>query len=135
MTPEVFFRVCYNMYADQEKPLALIAHHGFKTAILHGYTRRKVRYADYPGITPDKDSSVRGIYVHNLSAENVKNLDWFEGSQYARVKAKVKLVGETGDGEGQELETSTYVFQDANDLEDEEWDFEHFKKEKLAAWA
>jgi len=32
------------------------------------------------------------------------------------------------------VETETYVFIDKSELEDEEWDFEDFKKTKLQNW-
>ncbi len=111
-----------------------------KPAILHNYCRHKVHRADYPGIIPQEGKSVLGVYVTGLTGNNIRNLDWFEGPQYSREKVKVKLlegvkVMELGGTEGQEVEAETYVFKYPEDLEDAEWDFHEFMKEKLHRWA
>ncbi|KAJ2893359.1 uncharacterized protein MKZ38_008742 [Zalerion maritima] len=142
MTPEVFFRVCYGRYSDDGPiPQPMIDNHGFKPAILHGYIRHKVRGADYPGIIPHAEKCVRGIFVTNLTEQNVRYLDLFEGSEYKRCRVMAKLLEKVGDDsgagnvEGEGVPTISYVFKDPRGLEEAEWDFDHFKREKLWRWA
>jgi len=42
---------------------------------------RRVKHADYPGITPDSDHEVRGMYVTGLTSANMYKLDQFEGDE------------------------------------------------------
>src|SRR4051794_18699483 len=108
MLPDVFWRVCYGM-PSIKCPQNMIDYHQFKAAVLHGYSRRHVQDADYPGITKDNSSSVRGVYVTNLTPQHVMRLDRFEGDQYKRVLVKVKLLKEDG-MEGEEVEAAAYEF-------------------------
>lgn len=99
-----------------------------------------LRDADYPGIVPDAEHTVRGTYVTGLTEANLVKLDFFEGSEYDRLPVKVKLLEKVGDDkgegnvEGAEVETSTYVFKDKALLEDKEWDFDHFRNERMKHW-
>lgn len=139
MEPQVFFSVCYQ---TPKPPPALAAHHTFTPAVLHGFTRRRVRAADYPGMTPDTDpnASVFGMLVDNLTSANLQKLDWFEGAQYdrrgVRPRALTTVGDEAGKGnvEGEEVQAETYVFVDEKELQDREWDFAEFKREKLRSW-
>lgn len=57
-----------------------------------------------------------------------------EGDQYNRVKVKLRLLRNDG-GEDDEVEAETYVWADGSvDLEDGEWDFEEFRREKMSRW-
>ena len=143
MTHEIFFRVCYNFYRQAPLPPQLIAHHDFRPAVLHGYNRRRVRHTDYPGICPckEKDATVRGRLVKNITPAMMQKLDWFESNVYERVRVKVRVLGNGQDGkveedhEGDEVaDVVTYVFRDEGSLEEEEWDFEEFKRDKLQNW-
>lgn len=104
-------------------------------------------------------AEVRGAYVAGLTAEDFKRLDIFEGSEYERRLVRVRVLPqgahqgptdvpavdkqearhdeEEEDGEsGEELETQTYVWVESRErLEDSEWDFEHFVRERLWLWA
>jgi hypothetical protein len=121
-------------------PKEIQALHTFTPAILHGYCRRRVRYADYPGITEDKDHKVFGTFTTGLTRANMGALDWFEGEQYVRRTVKVKLLDRVGDVhghgqiEGEERSAEVYIFLEKNQLEDREWDLEEFRKEKLSKW-
>ncbi|OIW30380.1 hypothetical protein CONLIGDRAFT_632439 [Coniochaeta ligniaria NRRL 30616] len=123
MAPEVFFSVCYN---NQEVPAEIAKRHTFTSAILHGYCRRRVKYVDYPGITPDEKHQVFGTYATGLTDANVRKLDIFEGDQYERRTVKVKLLTHVGNAkgegnvEGMERSADVYVFRDPQDLEDKE---------------
>ncbi|KXJ92733.1 AIG2-like family-domain-containing protein [Microdochium bolleyi] len=138
MAAEVFFTVCYRNTAVDVAVLKSL--HSFNPAILHGYCRRRVQYADYPGITPDADHEVRGMYVTGLTAANMYKLDQFEGSEYDRKTVKVRLLTKVGDDkgagnvEGDEVETEVYVYKNPNHLEDREWDFEEFRTQRMKLW-
>ncbi|KAM7190722.1 hypothetical protein V8F20_009627 [Naviculisporaceae sp. PSN 640] len=139
MAPEVFYTVCYN---TKSVPEAISALHTFTPAVLHGYSRRRVRNCDYPGIIPDDDTAtVLGTLVTGLTKANIHKLDDFEGSEYERRKVKVKVLKEVGNAKGEgnvetgeEREVDTYVFLYSDELEDKEWDFEEFRREKMANW-
>ncbi|KAJ3476284.1 hypothetical protein NLG97_g9176 [Lecanicillium saksenae] len=60
----------------------------------------------------------------------MKKLTDYEGSEYKLEDVKVRP-----DGEGQEeRETQTYVFLHPKELEDKEWDFEAFKRDRMKLW-
>ncbi|OAR00992.1 hypothetical protein LLEC1_05350 [Akanthomyces lecanii] len=126
MAPEVFFSVCYG---TKSPPAAIQALHTFAPAVLGDYCRHRVQYADYPGIVPQAGASVRGVYVTGLTTANMKKLDDYEGSEYRLDTVKVRL-----DGDEQDTETKTYVFLFPKELEDGEWDFEEFKRDRMKLW-
>ena len=80
----------------------------------------------------------------------MRRLDIFEGSEYERKKVKVRLLrvaredtvhgshhgGDKKEEEEEEVETETYVWTASPaELEDGEWDFEEFVREKMWRWA
>jgi len=134
MAPQILDRVCHGTNPN-------IATHHLTTspAMLPNHRRHRVRGADYPAIIPHSDSSVRGVYVAGLTDADIWRLDMFEGSEYERKRVLVrKLVGPNGeedDDDGEEVETETYLWiGDRGDLEDEEWDFQTFRREKMKFW-
>lgn len=138
MEPQVFFSVCYD---DKSPPSDVRQRHAFTPAILHGYCRRRVRGADYPGMVEDAAHTVRGTVVSGITKAGLDRLDFFEGRQYDRRVVRPKLlvqVGDeaTGDGnvEGEQIVTESYIFLDTRELEDKEWDFAEFKRDKLQKW-
>ncbi|KAK0728187.1 AIG2-like family-domain-containing protein [Lasiosphaeria miniovina] len=137
MVPEVFYSVCYN---NKDVPEAIAKLHSFHPAILHGFCRRRVEYADYPGITEDEDHQVFGSHVTGLTEANIQKLDYFEGSAYERRTVKVRLLVKVGNAKGEgnvecdEKTAQVYVYRNKRDLEDKEWDLEEFRREKLKKW-
>lgn len=137
MEPQVFFSVCYN---DKSPPKETQDRHTFAPAVLHGHCRRRVLDADYPGMVPDPVHSVRGVVVTGLTAGNLQSLDWFEGSEYDRRVVRPRLLAEVGeeDGrgnvEGGVVVTESYIFLSEDRLEDKEWDFAEFRRDKLHKW-
>ncbi|KAH7008351.1 AIG2-like family-domain-containing protein [Ilyonectria destructans] len=133
MAPEVFFSVCYG---DKNPPQVIKDMHTFTPAILDGYCRHRVQFADYPGIIAEEGHTVLGIYATGLTDANIEKLDYFEGSEYNRENVKVKLVKKDGDAisGGEHKETSVYVFNQPDFLEKKEWDFAQFRAEKMAYW-
>jgi len=127
MAPEVLFSVIYG----RKNPGKVFEDlHTFHPAILDNHARRVLAFADYPGVVPQEGESVQGVYVTGLTDANMERLDIFEGSEYVREKVKVRLLEN-----GETRETEVYIYLHAEDLKEGEWDFEHFKKEKLALWS
>ena len=61
-------------------------------------------------------------------------LDIFEGQEYERRKVKVRVLDE-GVGDGEDIEVDTYVWvAEEERLEEGEWDFAVFTKEKMGRW-
>ena len=138
MSEEVLYRVCYGSATPSEFQTSLLTS---QPAILHSYCRHQVRHNDYPAIVDSPGSSVRGAYVRGLTEGDIWRLDIFEGDEYERRKVKVKILKEVGDDkgvgnvEGEEVEVETYVWIVRKDkLEDKEWDFEEFRREKMHRW-
>lgn len=73
MEPQVFYSVCYN---DRSPPKEIKAMHTFAPAVLHGYCRRRVRGADYPGMIEDAEHCVFGMVVSGLTTANLQKLDY-----------------------------------------------------------
>jgi hypothetical protein len=94
--------------------------------------RRRVKGADYPAVTPSsEENEVRGTLVTGLTDGDVWRLDIFEGSEYERRDVRVMVLGK----EGEEVEAQTYIWVAGEQrLEAQEWDFEHFVREKMGRW-
>lgn len=139
MAPQVLYRVCFgtpNPPPFQRSSITITP------ALLLAYTCHKVRLCDYPAIIPSSStSSVHGTYVSGLTDGDIWRLDIFEGGQYVRKKLKIRTLTKVGDGtgegnvEGEEVEVETYVWIAGDELlEEGEWDFDEFKREKLKSW-
>jgi hypothetical protein len=116
------------------------------------HQRHKVKNADYPAILPTEatsSSSVRGTLVQGLTDGDIWRLDIFEGSEYARQKVTVHVLeSQTGGGgmgdlsqdekenvQGEQVEAETYIWTaGAHRLEQEEWDFAEFVRDKMKRW-
>jgi len=155
MAPAVLKRVTSHDPASTTSPLTT------RPALLPGHRRHRVKGADYPavvplqdGITPmDKAALVRGTVVQGLTREDMWRLDLFEGDEYARRKVIVivdmdvevkegapmdtlRHAQEDGITEQEELEAETYIWiAGQHRLEDTEWDFDEFVREKMWRWA
>ena len=133
MAPQVLHRV---IFGTINPTTAQISNLTIVPALLPHYMRHRVSDCDYPAIilSSEPDASVRGTYVHGLTAEDQWRLDLFEGDQYDRIKVRTKLLDQEGK-EITEAEAETYVWKDADiGLEEGEWDFEEFRKEKMSRW-
>lgn len=104
------------------------------------FIHSRIKHADYPGITPDPDHEVRGMYVTGLTNANMVKLDQFEGSEYERRTVKVRVLSKVGNDkgegnvEGDEVDCEVYVFMSPEALEDREWDFQEFRTQKMKKW-
>lgn len=158
MAPSVLHRVCHGSTSPSNP---IYATHNLKTvpAILPAHRRHRVSNADYPAILPHENSTVRGTYVTGLTDADIWRLDIFEGDEYERVKVRCKTSRLQSGGEGQgkafsnvhvsgkervvlgevfdeEVEAETYVWIGGEArLEEREWDFAEFQREKMRFWA
>ncbi|KAE8150180.1 hypothetical protein BDV25DRAFT_172327 [Aspergillus avenaceus] len=158
MAPQILHRVIHGSPTPEKWQRDLLT---FQPAVLHGYKRHRVRGADYPGIIMGEENlsggagaGVWGTVVSGLTDGDVYRLDLFEGSEYTKERVRVRVLRmETGEGkddgrlrevldgagegaeEGEEVDAVTYVYVAGRErLEDREWDFEEFKRDKLAWW-
>ncbi|KAI5243059.1 hypothetical protein E4T42_07516 [Aureobasidium subglaciale] len=140
MAQEVLYRVIFGTSTVSRYNVQTVTQ---TPAILHNHKRSRVRYCDYPGVIPSKGHSVRGTYVTGLTDGDIYRLDMFEGTSYELRGVRVRLLKSEGDEatgegnvEGEEVETKTYIWIDEEDrLEDKEWDYATFRKEKLSRWS
>ncbi|KAL1644373.1 hypothetical protein SLS58_004287 [Diplodia intermedia] len=152
MVPKVLHRVIYGTSTPEPWQTASLS--PSRPALLHAHQRRKVRHADYPGVIalPDADpssTSVRGTLVAGLTDADMYRLDLFEGDEYERRRVRVRapaggkvdaagLPSGEGGGEGGDeelVEAETYIWTAGERrLEDDEWDFDEFVREKLRFW-
>ncbi|KZL82071.1 aig2-like family protein [Colletotrichum incanum] len=133
MEPKVFFTV---VQGNGNPPQAIKDLYTFTPAVLTGYTRHRVQFADYPGMIPEDGGSVLGIYATGLTDANVTKLDFFEGSEYEKKIVKVKVRGGENGGEGEEeqKEATAYIYKRPEFLERREWSFDEFRKDKMHVW-
>lgn len=156
MAPPVLHRVIYGTTTPEPWQASLTKTY---PALLQGFSRHKAKDLDYPGIIPapsfhmnntdtaTSTPSVRGTLVTGLTEGDIWRLDIFEGDQYIRQPVRVKLlkpnvpltasIDETHllDLIEGEVEAETYVWvAPREELEEQEWDFEEFKREKMWAW-
>ncbi|KAJ5665214.1 disease resistance protein Aig2 [Penicillium maclennaniae] len=138
MAPQVLHRVIHGRREPELWQKTMLR---FQPAVLLGYRRHRVRGADYPGIVPASKatarSSVLGTLVSGLTDGDVHRLDMYEGDEYTRdpVTDVLDATEEKSKVEGDEVQAKTYVWVAGEGrLEDAEWDFETFKKDKMAWW-
>lgn len=141
MAPKVLSRVCHGPAAHQSATSTAIT---VRPALLKSYRRHRVLGAEYPAIIPHQSTTVRGTLVEGLTDGDMWRLDLFEGDEYERKKVCVRVIinEEKGTGEpsdeqlGDEVQAESYIWiAGEHQLEDEEWDFDAFMKEKMVFWA
>ena len=77
-----------------------------------------------------------------LTDNHIWRLDVFEGDQYERDRVQCRLLiddaMERSASTGQSVNTETYVWKDKrmgrNGLQEREWDFDEFRREKMRRW-
>jgi hypothetical protein len=150
MAPQVLHRVIWGSQTPPTPAHASLLR--IRPAILRTHQRHKVKNADYPAILPTQStssSSVRGTLVQGLTDGDIWRLDIFEGSEYKRQKVAVRVLESKkgGDGmgdlsqeekenvEGEQVDAETYIWTaGAHRLEQEEWDFAEFVRDKMKRW-
>ncbi|UNI18789.1 hypothetical protein JDV02_005039 [Purpureocillium takamizusanense] len=133
MVPEIFYSICYG---TKNPPEAIRKLHTFTPAVLHDHGRHRVKSADYPAVIPEKGHRVDGIYATGLTDANLEKLDFFEGSEYDRVTAQVEVQDASSGKETvyTSKPASVYIFLRTEVVEQREWDFEEFCREKMRLW-
>lgn len=144
MAPGVLYRVIYGSANPEPWQVKLTT---VRPALLEAHRRHRVKLMSYPAIVPHAGSSVRGSVVTGLTSGDIYRLDVFEGDQYDRKKVTVKVLKNVGLDEKveagepaeyeteEEVEAETYIWKDdVRDLEEHEWDFEEFKRDKMKFW-
>ena len=97
-------------------------------AMLKGYARYLVRDESFPGIVPaGSDQALEGVLYHQVSAEDIRHLDSFEGDLYERLTVEVVLPDQTL------VVADTYVIRsDKQDcLSHMSWKAEEFRRRDL----
>lgn len=99
--------------------------HKSNKAIIYKHQVYKVMNVNYPLITYTNNSQdkVEGLLVHNISEEELKKLDAFEGKNYFRAKAQVEV-------HGQLFNVEIYMPDKTMEL-DQIWDFEDWYKNNM----
>ena len=99
--------------------------HKSNKAIIYKHQVYKVMNVNYPLITYTNNSQdkVEGLLVHNISEEELKKLDAFEGKNYFRAKAQVEV-------HGQLFNVEIYMPDKTMKL-DQIWDFEDWYKNNI----
>jgi hypothetical protein len=145
ISPAVLRRVLFGPEHASASSTTARALPAARDALLRGFSRRRVRGADYPGMVPCAGAEVRGVLVAGLTPGDVYRLDVFEGHEYARRAVDVLVLrpppategaGATPSDAPETVRALTYVWTaDAAALEEREWDFDEFRREKLWRWA
>jgi gamma-glutamylcyclotransferase (GGCT)/AIG2-like uncharacterized protein YtfP len=76
-----------------------------ESAVLKGYARKKVKRKDYPGLIKHDGSKVEGMIYYDISEEDFRKLDEYEGEEYVRMKVSAKLTS------GKKVECFMYLFK------------------------
>ncbi|KAN0080833.1 hypothetical protein V8E54_004037 [Elaphomyces granulatus] len=107
-----------------------------------------------PSASVHEGASVLGSLVSGLTDGDVRRLDHFEGSEYQKRQVRVRVLRSIAGSsqeedlkdtlnaaqthtteEGEEIEATAYVWISGREwLEDAEWDFETFKRDKMKWW-
>ena len=133
MVPQVLHRVLYGSTTPHQVQLDAIKVY---PALLPKHRRHRVIGCDYPAVVQSSDDTacVRGSYVEGLTAADMWRLDIFEGDEYERTNVPLRLLDEHGvEGEEKVAETYRWILP-ISTLEDQEWDFEEFRRDKLKDW-
>jgi gamma-glutamylcyclotransferase (GGCT)/AIG2-like uncharacterized protein YtfP len=87
------------------------------SGVLNGYARKKVKGKNYPGLIEQIGSIVEGLIYYDISEDDSKKLDAYEGEEYARNNISVLLES------GKNVKCFTYLFkQEYSDrLMKEDW--------------
>jgi gamma-glutamylcyclotransferase (GGCT)/AIG2-like uncharacterized protein YtfP len=90
--------------------------------VLRGWSRRRVRGEDYPGLLPEEGACVEGVVYRDVPDSAWRHLDRFEGNMYARRTVYIELA------EGGRSAAESYVVrpEHISRLDASEWDVAEF---------
>ena len=69
------------------------------------------------------------MLVKNLSDRDLERLDLFEGDEYLRQSTSVRAIEDDA-----QYACEVYIYLNEKNLEDKEWSFAEFEREKLHFW-
>jgi gamma-glutamylcyclotransferase (GGCT)/AIG2-like uncharacterized protein YtfP len=98
-------------------------------AVARGYQRHAVPNETYPAMVANPTAQVQGLVWLNVLADDIKNLDSFEGIEYERREIEVLL-----STSGETLKADTYIWLNRDVLTDELWSVGHFEAEGMQAF-
>jgi gamma-glutamylcyclotransferase (GGCT)/AIG2-like uncharacterized protein YtfP len=100
--------------------------HKSKAGTLAGFERKKLTGKTYSGMIKKDNTKTEGIIYFDISGEELKTLDSFEGEEYERQKINIFSGDKT-------IECFTYIYKDEykKNLLSDEWSFEDFLKNGL----
>jgi len=98
-----------------------------QSALLPGYKRLAVKGESYPGLVKSFNSSVEGVIYFNVTAQDIKRLDKFEGRYYRKVP--VTVISDTG--HLHKARAYLFVRHKRNLLAHKPWDPVHFQAHHL----
>jgi gamma-glutamylcyclotransferase (GGCT)/AIG2-like uncharacterized protein YtfP len=103
-----------------------------------GFARHPVRSQVFPGMVVvdarKETTPIRGLLYSQLSPNEMKRLDWFEGSEYKRMDVAVETVGvNRGSKRPVPPAVNTYVWSNPIDDLDvsQDWSYERFRAQHL----
>lgn len=93
-----------------------------ESAVLTGYSRRRIYGVAYPGLIKDDGTQVKGVLYRNVPQNAWLRLDRFEGGMYSRESVQVQL------GSGVWVRAGTYIVKPAfwEKISDRMWDLSEF---------
>ena len=94
-------------------------------AVLEGYKMYCVKNCDYPAIVGEKGAETKGKILANVDDQALKILSVFEGDEYEKRIVKVLC-----DNKYEDALTFVWV-KELQLLENRDWDFEDFQKNRL----
>ncbi len=88
-----------------------------RRATLSGYSRYRVKGQPYPAAVPEPSGTIHGKVLFELTEEELKRLDQYEGEEYKRVPVRVTLE------DGTETEALVYIYKEQyyEDIEYHKW--------------
>ncbi|CDH52310.1 hypothetical protein SNOG_11054 [Lichtheimia corymbifera JMRC:FSU:9682] len=135
ISPDVQCRVLCGSSKKTPASILKLSSLRMRPAILKGHKRHALKDRSYPGIvaTGNDQDSVRGILCEGLSPADVKRLDLYEGDEYKRDQVQVDPIDDKDAGS---VSCQAYIWIEGNDqLENYDWDEDHFLKVKAASWS
>lgn len=93
-------------------------------ATLQGYRRHCVQGESYPALVPEKGASVTGLVYRNVTADDCRKLDQFEGAEYVGRSATV----ESSEGT---INAVFYEFVALDKLLRQDWNVAQFEEKGL----
>jgi gamma-glutamylcyclotransferase (GGCT)/AIG2-like uncharacterized protein YtfP len=94
-------------------------------ASLYHYKSYAVRGADYPALSAKKGAITHGLLLKNVDKQSMSVLEYYEGEEYKKTEVDVW-------SNDKKVKALVFVWNaEPGALEDKEWNFEYFCKNRL----